>query len=54
MVNIGNLGAVIGCGVSLVVLFLDILLKIRDLLTFVHVGDRFGYKISNFSNALCN
>ena len=54
MVKIWNFGAIVGCGVLLGVLILDIPLKVRNLLVFAHGGNRIRNRISNFSNAFCN
>lgn len=54
MVKIWNFGAIVGCGVMLAALILDIPLKVRNLLVFAHGSNRIRKRISNFSNAFCN
>lgn len=54
MVQIWNFGTIVGCGVLLAVLILDIPLKVCNLLVFAHGGARICNRISYFSNTFCN
>lgn len=54
VVQIWNFGTIVGCGVLLAVLILDMPLKVCNLLVFAHGGDRIRNRISYFSNTFCN
>ena len=54
MVQVWNFGTIVGCGVLIAVLILDIPLKVCNLLVLAHGGDRIRNRISKFSNTFCN